>query len=247
MERQASVLLEVCVDSIQSAVNAEAGGANRLELCQALSEGGLTPSAGLLAVVKKAVSIPVFVLVRPRRGDFFYSDPEVEAMEIDIERLSEADGFVFGALKADGSVNESICRRLLAKSDGKPCVFHRAFDVSSGDAILVAKQIAALGFVRLLTSGRAKTAVEGIETIRKLLRESSGNLVIMPGSGVNPGNASIFASVGCEQVHASCKRPVGSAMVFRNECCAMGDEGEDEYTRFVTEGDIVKEIVNALR
>ncbi|XP_047008243.1 copper homeostasis protein cutC homolog isoform X3 [Ictalurus punctatus] len=165
-------LMEVCVDSVESAINAERGGAGRLELCSSLIEGGITPSVGLLQVVKENVQIPVYVMIRPRGGDFLYSEREVEVMRRDIELLKRhrADGFVLGALTEDGRVDAELCMELLATCRPLPVTFHRAFDMVHDPSVAV-ETLVSLGFERILTSGCDSSALEGLPVIKRLVEQ----------------------------------------------------------------------------
>ncbi|XP_043992635.1 copper homeostasis protein cutC homolog isoform X3 [Gambusia affinis] len=165
-----SILLEVCVDSVESAVNAERGGAGRLELCSSLMEGGLTPSLGLLQVVKQYIKIPVYVMIRPRGGDFLYSDQEVEVMKKDIELMKTqgADGVVVGALTETGGVDAGLCMELIAAARPLPLTFHRAFDMTYDPAVAL-ETLISLGFERVLTSGCDSSALEGLPVIKRLI------------------------------------------------------------------------------
>jgi len=180
-----SVLVEAAVDSVTSALAAERGGAGRLELCDALFDGGTTPSAGMISAVKATVRIPVFVIIRPRGGGFVYSDEEIGVMRLDIEaaRMLGADGIVVGALTRDGRVDVERLRTLVAAAGDLPVTFHRAFDlVRDQDAaleMLVQERVA-----RVLTSGGAPTALEGVEAIRALVRRAAGQLDVMAGGSV---------------------------------------------------------------
>ena len=199
--------LEVCCGDMESVLAAKAGGANRIELCRALEVDGLTPSAEMM---ESAISlgIPVQVLIRPREGDFVYNEAEVESMLHDI-RLAKrlgANGVVIGALKADGSIDEDTIRRLVEESEGLSITFHRAFDVCS-QPLQALEQIVDLGCHRLLTSGQAATAEQGIPLIKKLVGLASERLIIMPGAGVNVENARhILAETGAHEIHGSLRR-----------------------------------------
>ncbi|CAH2322281.1 copper homeostasis cutC homolog isoform X1 [Pelobates cultripes] len=176
-------LMEVCVDSVESAVNAERGGAGRIELCGSLLEGGITPSMGLLQVVKQYVQIPVFVMIRPRGGDFLYSDREAEVMKADIRlaKMHNADGLVFGALTEDGRIDAELCMDLLALSRPLPVTFHRAFDMVY-DPMLAMETLISLGFERVLTSGCDSSALEGLPLIKRLVEQAKGRILVMPGN-----------------------------------------------------------------
>uniref|UniRef100_A0A8C0E2B4 Copper homeostasis protein cutC homolog n=1 Tax=Balaenoptera musculus TaxID=9771 RepID=A0A8C0E2B4_BALMU len=182
-------LMEVCVDSVESAVNAERGGADRIELCSGLVEGGTTPSMGVLQVVKQYVQIPVFVMIRPRGGDFLYSDREVEVMKADIRlaKLYGADGLVFGALTEDGHIDKELCMSLVAICRPLPVTFHRAFDMVH-DPMAALETLLTLGFERVLTSGCDSSALEGLPLIKRLIDQAKGRIVVMPGGGVTDRN-----------------------------------------------------------
>ncbi|XP_043912653.1 copper homeostasis protein cutC homolog isoform X2 [Protopterus annectens] len=175
-------LMEICVDSVESAVNAERGGASRIELCSSLLDGGTTPSLGLLQVTKQHVRIPVFAMIRPRGGDFLYSDREVEVMKADIHLAKShgVDGIVFGALREDGRIDAELCSELLAVSRPLPVTFHRAFDLVH-DPIIAIETLISLGFERVLTSGCDSTALEGLPVIRRLIEQAKGRIIVMPG------------------------------------------------------------------
>ncbi|XP_058399727.1 copper homeostasis protein cutC homolog isoform X5 [Diceros bicornis minor] len=172
-------LMEVCVDSVESAVNAERGGAGRIELCSGLLEGGTTPSMGVLQVVKQCVQIPVFVMIRPRGGDFLYSDREVEVMKADIRlaKLYGADGLVFGALTEDGHIDKELCMSLVAICRPLPVTFHRAFDMVH-DPMAALETLLTLGFERVLTSGCDSSALEGLPLIKRLIDQEEGGMTL---------------------------------------------------------------------
>ena len=199
--------LEVCCADLQSVRAAVEGGAHRIELCQALSLDGLTPSAGM---VESAVEmgIPVQVLIRPREGDFVYSRDEVLCMQRDIRQAKRlgANGVVIGALKPDGSIDEETVRCLVDEAEGLSITFHRAFDVCTNPTEAL-EQIISLGCHRLLTSGQASTAEQGIPLLRKLVEQTAGRLIIMPGAGVNPQNAHrILSETGAHEIHGSLRK-----------------------------------------
>ncbi|CAI5654082.1 unnamed protein product [Oreochromis niloticus] len=209
-------LMEVCVDSVESAVNAERGGAGRLELCSSLLEGGLTPSLGLLHVVKQYVKIPIYVMIRPRGGDFLYSDLEVEVMRKDIELMKSqgADGLVLGALTEDGRVDAELCMELLAAARPLPVTFHRAVALEA---------LISLGFERVLTSGCDSSALEGLPLIKRLVDQAKGRIIIMPGGGITERNLQrILEGSGAQEFHCSARSSRESAMKFRNTCVSMG-------------------------
>lgn len=182
---------------------AESGGADRIELCAAISVGGLTPSLGTLIEAKKQVRIPLMAMVRPRAGGFCYSDADFAVMRRDAAILLEhgADGIVFGILHSDGSVDAKRCGKMLELAGGRQSVFHRAFDVVP-DPLRALEELIDLGFTRVLTSGQQKTAVEGSELIRRLIDRASGRIEVLPGSGVRAHNVErLIHATGCTQAH----------------------------------------------
>jgi len=235
-------MMEVCVDSVESAVNACKGGASRLELCTALSEGGLTPTPGMLRIIKSLVTIPVFVMLRPRGGDdFVYSRYEVEVMMNDAVVLKEwgADGFVFGALTASGEIDKSVCREIMDVVSPLPATFHRAFDVCRNTTMALST-IIELGFSRILTSGQELTAGKGIPVIKKLISNADGRIIIMPGAGITRANiGEILRQTGAREFHASAK--VLKTCSGSPGKCIMGLRSEENT--FVTSEELVREMV----
>ena len=197
--------LEVCTASMRSVQAAVAGGAKRIELCSALSVGGLTPSLGLLREVRALhPELRIHVLIRPREGDFVYSEEELSVMERDIElALPYADAIVSGAMTTAGDVDEVATRRLLERSHGVPFTFHRAFD-QSRSPLEALKKIRALGCTHILTSGTKETAEAGIPIIRQLVERAAGAITILPGGGVTASNIRrILTETGAREVHGS--------------------------------------------
>lgn len=208
------VLLEVCTDCLQGSVDAEASGADRIELNQCMEMGGLTPSIGLLRLVIAEVRIPVIVMVRPRAGGFVYPTSDRRVILADaVEALSAgAAGIAFGVLTADGLPDERFIREMRQVTEGSELVFHRAFDLvsdmSTGLAVL-----ASTGVDRVLTSGGGRTALEGLGRIGELVRRSGGRPLVMPGGGVTPENAvRIVLGSGCREIHGSFSSPAADAM-----------------------------------
>lgn len=200
--------LEVCAGSIESIKAAYEGGADRVEVCSALSEDGLTPSVGMIRYARSLDGLKVHVLIRPRGGDFVYTESEVQCMIDDIGMACQlgVDGVVIGALTRDGDIDVETCRRLIAATDGKVSVtFHRAFDVCR-DIDIALGQIIDLGCDRLLTSGHARNVDEGVEALRRIVENIGKHLIIMSGCGVNPGNAvRILQATGATEIHASAR------------------------------------------
>lgn len=229
-------ILEVCAGSVQSAVAARDGGAQRIELCGALEVGGITPSLGLLRSVRQVEDLRLHVLIRSRGGDFHYADEEIRAMEEDIRivRGEGADGVVIGALNADGTIDERAVARLVKAADGLSVTFHRAFDVAA-QPLQSLDSIINLGCNRLLTSGQAATALEGAEMIRQLQEHAAGRIILMPGCGVNSRNAAdILRATGANEIHASARSLVKSKMTFRHTGVSMGRAKDDAFDRYET-------------
>ncbi len=199
------ILIEVCCGSVDDAVEAAGGGANRIELNSSLFFGGLTPSLGSVVEAKKRLSIPVMVMIRPRGGGFFYTQGEMDVMRQDAQLAVEygADGIVFGILHEDGSIDMGRCREILELAKDRETVFHRAFDVIP-DPFEALEQLIELGFTRVLTSGQEKTVPEGTELIQKLIVHARNRIEILPGGGIRPYNVrQIAEQTGTRQVHLS--------------------------------------------
>jgi len=202
------VLLEVPVASVEDALAAQAGGADRLELNAALSLGGLTPSLGTLIEVKAAVALPVLVMIRPRPGGFAYSEADFKVMQRDVDLALRhgADGIVFGILTTDGRVDMERCRRMLRQVGDRTPVFHRAFDVTPEPSEAL-EQLIELGFRRVMTSGQEETAYNGVKLIAELIRQAAGRIEVLPAGGINRFTvADVVARTGCDQLHASLRR-----------------------------------------
>jgi copper homeostasis protein len=210
-----SVLVEACVDSVASAVAAERGGAKRLELCDNLGDGGTTPSAGMISAVKAAVKIPVFAIIRPRGGDFVYSDVELAVMRLDIEaaRMLGIEGVVFGVLTKDAKVDVGHTRALMDAAAGLPVTFHRAFD-HARDLPQALEALMTLGVARVLTSGGAPTALEGVATIGALVKRANGAIAVMAGGSVREENVQeVVQRSGVTEVHVRGTRVVSGTPV----------------------------------
>jgi len=199
-------ILEVCTGSLQSVMAAAEGGAERIELCSALTLDGLTPSLGLLKTVRALYpELTIQVLIRCREGNFVYTEEDIRIMEQDIEAsLPYADGIVVGALTAEGDIDIEATRRLVAASNGKPVTFHRAFDACR-DPFKALEEIILLGCQRVLTSGQQAKAAEGTALLKQLQEQAGDRLIIMPGGGVSAENARlILDQTGCREIHGSC-------------------------------------------
>ena len=249
MESLAPVLVEACVDSLVSASRAVAGGARRLELCSGLVEGGVTPSLGLMETVRKAVDVPIHVLIRPRGGDFLYDADEVAVMTADIalaRRLGMA-GVVIGALTPDGRIDERVTGALAGAARPMAVTFHRAFDLAESARECV-EALVRLGIERVLTSGQANTAVEGIPVLREMVRWSAGRVAVLAGGGISESNAlRIVRETGVREIHLRGSIVEDSAMQFRRTGVFMGKRYEpDEYRRSGTGEDRIRAVVTAV-
>ena len=212
------ILLEIAANSLASALAAQDGGGDRVELCENLGEGGCTPSYASIAMARERLRIPLYVLIRPRAGDFLYDALERERMRRDIElcvRLG-CDGVAIGALDADGGVDVAACAELIAAAGPLGVTFHRAIDAARDPARALEVAIA-LGCERVLSSGGAGGAPAGAAAIAALVRQAHGRIALMAGAGVGPGNVqALLAATGVGQVHASAKAPQRSRMRWRN-------------------------------
>jgi copper homeostasis protein len=242
-------VFEVCVDSIESAVAAEEGGADRVELCSALIEGGLTPSLGTMRVAREMLDIDIMAMARPRGGDFCYTDLEYRAMLHDISALKEAgaNGIVLGILKPDGIVD---CHRTKAAIEiARPLAvtFHRAFDMTR-DPIEALDQLIELGVDRVLTSGQEASVVEGLDLISALVEHAAGRIAVMPGGGISDRNVrKVVRASGAREVHFYGGETVASAMTFRNERVFMGGTLRPaEYSREVLAPLYVRQVMRAV-
>lgn len=238
---------EICANSAESCRAAAEGGAQRVELCAGIPEGGTTPSAGEIRAARAVAGLRLHIIVRPRGGDFLYSPDELAVMADDIgfAREAGADGVVFGCLTPDGEVDEKAMRPLMEAARGLSVTFHRAFD-RTADPFRSLERIVALGCDRILTSGLRPTAEEGIGLLRELQRRAEGRIALMAGCGVNEGNiARIARETGIREFHFSARETVRSAMRLRNPEVTMGGE-IDEYARPVTTARRVRATVEAL-
>jgi copper homeostasis protein len=243
-----SILLEAPVFNVQAAMEAAQQGIDRLELCANFPEGGETPSAGMLRFLKTELDLPIFVMIRPRGGDFVYSSKELLVMKHDIQLLGDlgADGFVFGVLDAQGIVNESACEFLLRAAGSKPCTFHRAIDASVNlqDSL---KKIIQLGFQRVLTSGGKNSLSEGLDQVLELLRLAQDQLIVMPGGGLKPAHVPILKASGyLKEIHASCKQAKPSSNRFINPELSFSSAPLDYSTIFGIDPAVVEEFKSVL-
>lgn len=226
---------EICANSVASCIAAQEGGADRVELCAGIPEGGTTPSFGMIRNARESIDIALNVIIRPRGGDFLYSESELQEMVYDIQAVKElgADGLVFGCLRPDGSVDMEAMSVLMEAAGETPVTFHRAFDHTS-DPFKALEDIISLGCTRILTSGCRPTALEGADLLAQLVEKAAGRIIIMPGCGVREGNIAEIARLsGAREFHFSARESVESGMFFRNPEVAMGSE-DDPYGYDVT-------------
>lgn len=235
-------LLEICVDSLESALAAQEGGADRLELCGNLLIGGTTPSLGLVRQVLRQVQIPVNVLIRPRFGDFCFTDSEKETCLWEIRQCRQlgAHGVVLGALLPDGTLDTGFLARCIQAAGGMRRTLHRAFDMCR-DPMEGLEQAVALGFDTILTSGQQARAAQGAGLLAGLTRSAGGRIAILAGSGVGPDNLALLARAGVRQFHFSAKRVQPSPMTFRRDGVTMGLPVADEYQREYTDAALVRQ------
>ncbi len=228
--------VEVCVFSVESCLNAQRAGAHRVELCGGLYEGGTTPSNGLIQRARSVLSIQLYVMIRPRGGDFCYDDEEIEVMRLDILAAKKmgADGVVFGILKPDGQVDIERTKELVELAKPMGVTFHRAMDVAA-DPLEALEAIIESGAERILTSGQRNIAPEGKELIQQLVEKANGRIEIMAGSGVNADNGLLLAETGVNALHLTGKAIRRGTMVYQKVEVSMAsvlpaDEHEIIYT-----------------
>jgi copper homeostasis protein len=244
------ILLEACVDSVEAAVAAQQGGADRVELCADLLEGGCTPSAGTIQLARKLLNIRMHVMIRPRGGDFCYSDVEFESMQLDIALAKQAgaDGVVIGILNQGGSVDVERTRALIELARPLSVTFHRAFDVTR-DPFEAMESLIGLGVDRILTSGQEPSVLEGLDLITELVKRAGDRIIIMPGAGITERNLrKIIAQSGAREFHVYAPKTFESRMQYRNPRVFMGGElRPSEYTLSVTDPDRIRTFASSIR
>ena len=236
--------IEICANSVESAIKAQEGGAYRVELCAGIPEGGTTPPFGDMRMARQMLhQTKLHVIIRPRGGDFLYSPLEQEIMlhDIKVARQLGADGVVFGCLTAEGDVDMAAMKKLMNAVGDMNVTFHRAFDMCK-DPFKALEQIIELGCTRILTSGQELNAVKGIPLLKELVKQADGRIIIMPGCGVNPGNIKQIAEeTNATEFHFSGRSSYESDMIFRNPKVSMGGTVKiEEYQRDITNPEIVK-------
>ena len=241
--------VEICVDSASGAFAVERGGADPVELCDNLLEGGTTPSAGCIKVTRQGLKIGLQVIIRPRGGDFLYNSDELEVMREDIRMTKElgADGVVLGVLTAAGNVDRDHTQELIALARPLNVTFHRAFDMCQ-DPRKALEDLIELGADRVLTSGQEASCVEGLDLITELQKQAAGRIIVMPGGGITPRNVQrIVSATGVNEVHLSARRTIESCMSYRNSRAFMGGTlRPPEFNWKTTDENAVKSVVNAI-
>jgi copper homeostasis protein len=243
------LIIEVCVDSVESAIAAEQGGADRVELCDNLLEGGTTPSAGAIAIARERLGIKLHVIIRPRGGDFCYSDIEFAVMQHDIAlaRRLGADGVVIGILTSEGEIDIERTRALIELARPLSVTFHRAFDMAR-DPYRALEDLVGLGVDRILTSGQEPSVLEGLDLIAELVQRAGDRVVIMPGGGTERNIAKVVARSGVREVHVTGTTSVESAMRYRNQRVFMGGElRPPEYSRLTTDPERIRGLRDAVK
>jgi len=244
------VTFEISIDSVQSAINAQKAGADRVELCAGLMEGGTTPSMGMIKTVRNSIDISMFVIIRPRGGDFLYTNEEFEVMCSDIVEAKKngADGIVSGALTEDGNIDIEKTKKMIELAHPLPFTFHRAFDMCR-DPYEALDQLIELKAARILTSGQMNSAAEGIPLLRGLVKKAGNRITIMPGAGVNINNIiPLIDETKATEFHFSGKKKYPSKMKYFNRNISMGNSAEvDEYAVFVSDYDIIYELISKVK
>jgi copper homeostasis protein len=242
------IIVEVCVDSLDSAIAAERGGARRVELCGSMVEGGVTPSAGLIAKTRQKISISLHVMIRPRAGDFCYTADEFEVMRRDVLMAKQlgSDGVVFGILGEDANVDIERTRALVDLARPLNTTYHRAFDMSA-DLLSSVEHVVKNGADRILTSGGATTAIEGTAMLRNLVEAAKGRVIIMASGGIDHQNVQgVLEKTSVREIHVGLRTPIASPMRYRNNAISMGPFRGNEYQRFVVLEENVAQLVRAV-
>lgn len=240
---------EICANGVESCIAAQEGGADRVELCAGIPEGGTTPSYGEIKTARRVLTrTRLHVIIRPRGGDFLYTPLELERMtaDIDIARELGADGVVFGCLRADGTLDTEANALLMSHAKGMSVTFHRAFDRCANPQEAL-EELIAQGFDRILTSGQQPTALQGTPLLRQLHAQAAGRITLLAGCGVNEGNiATIARETGIDEFHFSARVAVKSAMTFCNPDVYMGAKGADEESVDITSAERVRNTIAQL-
>ena len=244
-----SPLIEICVEGIDGLLAAENGGADRVELCASLVEGGITPSLGTVRQALRLATVPFFTIIRPRGGDFLYSSAEFDSMLDDVTALRDlgAPGIVVGCLTADGRIDEARMVALVASAGAMKVTCHRAFDMAADPAAAL-EALVRCGVHRVLTSGQSDTALEGAALLRRLVAQAGDRIVVMGCGRLDAANiASVVRMTGLKELHFSAPARTPSAMAYRNAKVRMGAAPDREYYLTVTDPEAVRAAVAAAR
>lgn len=241
-----SIKIEVCANSLQSALNAQKGGADRVELCANLYEGGTTPSMGEIKLARKLLQIDLNILIRPRGGDFLYSKNEIEIIKYDVLNCKNlgVDGVVIGFLKPDGNIDIELTKEIKELARPMSVTFHRAFDMCTNPEEAL-EELIEIGIDRILTSGLENKAIDGVVLLNKLIKQAGERIIIMPGSGIRASNIStIIKKTGATEYHVSERQSIKSKMTFKRKHVYMGGLKQiPEYEIRVIDAEKIKEIV----
>ena len=243
------MILEIAANSVESAIEAQKGGAQRIELCDNLYEGGTTPSYGTIQLARKNLDIKLHVIIRPRGSDFVYNELEFQTMKIDIEicKNSGVDGVVIGILNPNGTINIAQTKELVELARPMSVTFHRAFDMTK-NAETALEDIIKTGADRLLTSGLQNKAYDGKEQIKKLIQQANGRIIVMPGSGIRPENIEEIAiTTQAFEFHSTAQSSKESEMLFRKNNVFMHANNIHEFSYKQTDKKIVAQMVEILK
>jgi copper homeostasis protein len=244
MTHPTRILIEICTYSLEYAIAAQAGGADRVEFCAGPAEGGTTPSAGSIELARRHLQIGLNVLIRPRGGDSLYTAQEFAAMKRDILLCGQigVDGVVLGVLLSNGHVDRERTHELVELARPMTVTFHRAFDMAA-DPLIALEDVIAIGCDRILTSGQAPSAMGGADLIAELVQRAGDRVIIMPGGGVRDTNLSVLAAkTGAREFHSSARTFVPSAMQYRNPRVSLGGTGDDEYQLLMPDQEMIRRI-----
>jgi copper homeostasis protein len=244
------MILEVAVYSLEAAIIAQKAGADRIELCAAPAEGGLTPSAATMRLARKYLDIPIHTMIRPREGDFCYSEKEFETLLLDImaAKVAGIDGIVTGILLKDGQLDADRMNMVVEASGTMNVTCHRAFDMAI-NPVEALETLISCGVQRILTSGGKQTALQGLPLITDLVKLTADRITIMPGSGINEQNIrEIIDRTGASEIHLSAKKLIPGTMEYRNPAIAMGGNvAIPEYELLLPDVDSISRILEIIR
>lgn len=240
--------LEICAYSVESCINAEQAGANRIELCGGMGEGGTTPSYGMIALAKEKTTIPIYVMIRPRGGDFVFTEEELESMrrDIDMAKNLKVAGIVLGILLPDGKVDVATTKELIERAKPLGATFHRAFDLTP-DPVQALEDVIATGAERILTSGQQSNVTLGADLLGELTKLAGDRIDIMAGAGVGPGNAGLLKEKGVKVLHFTAKDFRPGLQQYFPEGVPMAGEQPDEHTIMFSSQNRIKELLAIIK